>query len=154
MGDSAAGQTVCADNRRMSIQALHHVQLAMPPGKESEAEGFYAGLLGMPRVDKPPHLEERGGCWFESDETRIHLGVEEDFRPARKAHPALLVDDLGELRRSLEQAGVRVVDDQPLPGFNRFYADDPFGNRLEFLSPDETEPGKVNGGYVNRPIRA
>jgi catechol 2,3-dioxygenase-like lactoylglutathione lyase family enzyme len=135
MVDSAPGRTVSVDNRGMTIQALHHIQLAMPPGKESEAEGFYSGLLGMPRVDKPPHLEERGGCWFETGETRIHLGVEEDFRPARKAHPALVVDDLGESRRGLEQAGVRVVDDRPLPGFDRFYAYDPFGSRIEFLSP-------------------
>lgn len=120
----------------MTIRGLHHVQLAIPPGRESEAEGFYSGLLGMRRVEKPAHLEKRGGCWFESGDTRIHLGIEEDFRPARKAHPALLVDDLEESRRSLEQAGVRVLEDQPLPGFDRFYADDPFGNRIEFLSPD------------------
>jgi catechol 2,3-dioxygenase-like lactoylglutathione lyase family enzyme len=119
----------------MTIHALHHVQLAMPPGREAEAEGFYSGVLGMHRVEKPAHLEKRGGCWFESGETRIHLGVEEDFRPARKAHPALVVDGLGQLRRRLEEAGVRVVEDQPLPGFDRFYANDPFGNRIEFLSP-------------------
>jgi catechol 2,3-dioxygenase-like lactoylglutathione lyase family enzyme len=118
----------------MTIQALHHVQLAMPPAREAEAEGFYSGLLRMKRVEKPAHLEKRGGCWFESGETRLHLGVEVDFRPARKAHPALLVEELGSLRRRLEEAGVTVVEDQPLPGFDRFYADDPFGNRIEFLS--------------------
>lgn len=121
----------------MTIQALHHVQLAMPPGGESEAEGFYSGLLGMQRVPKPVHLEKRGGCWFESGTTRIHLGVEEDFRSARKAHPALLVDALGELRLRLKHAGVLVVEDEPISGFDRFYAHDPFGNRIEFLSPIE-----------------
>ena len=119
----------------MTILGLHHVQLAMPQGGESDAEAFYEDLLGIQRVPKPPHLELRGGCWFESDAVRIHLGVEDGFVPARKAHPALLVDDLESLRHQLGEAGVAVVDDQPLPGFNRFYADDPFGNRLELLSP-------------------
>lgn len=118
----------------MTIVGLHHVQLAMPPGREEDATAFYEGLLGIPKVDKPPNLEARGGCWFESDSTRVHLGVEKDFSPARKAHPALLVVDLDSIRRRLEGAGVVVVDDEPLPGFDRFYAYDPFGNRLELLS--------------------
>ena len=101
---------------------------------EVQAEEFYSGLLGIPRVAKPPHLEARGGCWFESADIRLHLGVEEEFIPARKAHPALLVADLDGLRRNLEVAGVNVVVDEPLPGYDRFYADDPFGNRIEFLS--------------------
>jgi len=119
----------------MAITGLHHVQLAMPRGREDEATSFYEGVLEIPRVDKPPHLAARGGCWFESSSTRIHLGVESDFSPARKAHPALLTDDLAALRQRLEAAGVEVVDDQPLPGFERFYAYDPFGNRLELLAP-------------------
>ncbi|GMQ86020.1 MAG: VOC family protein [Acidimicrobiia bacterium] len=119
----------------MTILGVHHVQLAMPRGREADAEVFYEGLLGIQRVPKPPHLEERGGCWFESQAVRLHLGVEDGFAPAGKAHPALLVDDLGSLRQRLTGAGVEVVDDQPLPGFDRFYASDPFGNRLEFLSP-------------------
>jgi hypothetical protein len=86
-------------------------------------------------VTKPRHLEARGGCWFETGSTRIRLGVEDDFSPARKAHPALLTDDLAALRQRLEGAGVDVVDDQPLPGFERFYAFDPFGYRLELLTP-------------------
>lgn len=117
------------------IEGLHHVQLAMPTGEEAAAIAFYQGLLGVPQVPKPPHLEVRGGCWFESESVRIHLGVEGAFRPARKAHPALLADDLHDLRQRLVAAGVPVVDDEPLPGYDRFYADDPFGNRLEFLSP-------------------
>lgn len=118
----------------MGIVGLHHVQLAMPAGRETEAEAFYSGVLGIPRVSKPADLESRGGCWFESETVRVHLGVEKDFVPARKAHPALLVDDLPGLRRRLDEAGVAIVVDQPLPGYDRFYADDPFGNRIEFLA--------------------
>ncbi|MCJ7780968.1 MAG: VOC family protein, partial [Acidimicrobiia bacterium] len=98
---------------------------------------FYEGLLGIPRVKKPPHLEARGGCWFETSTTRLHLGVEQGYQPAGKAHPALLVDGLDELRAQLVEEGVDVVDDEPLPGYRRFYAYDPFGNRLELLTPDQ-----------------
>jgi catechol 2,3-dioxygenase-like lactoylglutathione lyase family enzyme len=119
----------------MSIIGLQHVQLAMPPGREEDAVAFYEGLLGIARVEKPPKLKARGGCWFESGSTRVHLGVEQAFTPARKAHPALLVADLESLRRRLVDAGFAAVDDEPLPGFERFYTSDPFGNRLELLSP-------------------
>lgn len=115
---------------------LHHVQLAMPEGGEQQAVAFYQGLLGVPEVQKPAHLESRGGCWFESGAVRIHLGVEADFRPARKAHPALVVEDLTAMRENLEQAGADVVDDQPLPGYARFYVFDPFGNRIEILQAE------------------
>lgn len=107
----------------------------MPAGRESEAEAFYAGLLGIPRVAKPANLEAHGGCWFEEGDLRVHLGVEPDFRSARKAHPAFVVDDLDALRGVLEDASVEIADDQPLSGFKRFHASDPFGNRLEFLQP-------------------
>lgn len=117
------------------IAGLHHVQLAMPAGEEPKAIAFYQGVLGIPQVSKPPNLQVRGGCWFEAGSVRVHLGVDGDFTPARKAHPALLVEDLAGLRRRLVAAAVEVVDDEPLPGFDRFFADDPFGNRLEFLSP-------------------
>lgn len=96
---------------------------------------FYDGLLGIPQVEKPERLRSRGGCWFESDVVRVHLGVEQPFVPARKAHPAFVVEDLVSLRERLATAGVPVVDDLPLPGFDRFYTEDPFGNRLEFLQP-------------------
>jgi catechol 2,3-dioxygenase-like lactoylglutathione lyase family enzyme len=119
----------------MGIRAIDHVQLAMPAGAEAEAEAFYAGLLGLPRVPKPPHLEARGGCWFETDAVKVHLGVEADFRPARKAHPALLVEGLPALLAQLVEAGCRVVDDEPLDGYDRAYVDDPFGNRIELLEP-------------------
>ena len=118
------------------IVGLHHVQLAMPPGEEVAATEFYEGLLGIPKVAKPSHLQKRGGCWFESDSVRIHLGVESDFRPAKKAHPALLVESLDAVRVRLADAGVSIADDKPLPGFRRFYVSDPFGNRIEILSPE------------------
>ena len=117
------------------IRGIHHLQLGMPPGREAEAETFYAGLLGIPRVAKPANLQGRGGCWFRSDFLEVHLGVEEPFAPARKAHPALLVDDLDDLGRRLASAGFAVVTDEPLEGFRRFYTSDPFGNRIEVLEP-------------------
>lgn len=119
----------------MPIDGIDHVQLAMPPGEEQAARDFYAGILGVPEVDKPENLAKRGGCWFERGALKIHLGVEHDFRPAKKAHPALTVVGLGELIRSLKQAGYEVVQDEPLPGYNRCYVSDPFGNRIELLEP-------------------
>jgi catechol 2,3-dioxygenase-like lactoylglutathione lyase family enzyme len=107
----------------------------MPEGEEAQAVAFYEELLGIPQVSKPSHLAARGGCWFESDSVRIHLGVEVGFRPAQKAYPALVVQDLPAMRRRLLDAGVSVLDDEPLPGFKRSYAYDPFGNRVELLEP-------------------
>jgi catechol 2,3-dioxygenase-like lactoylglutathione lyase family enzyme len=115
------------------FQGFHHVQLAMPAGQEDAAERFYSGVLAMERIPKPAHLAGRGGCWFRSGHLELHLGVEEDFRPARKAHPALVVDGLADLRQRLERVGVEVVEDTQLEGHERFYAPDPFGNRLEFI---------------------
>lgn len=117
------------------IVGLHHVQLAMPAGREDDAERFYAGLLGLPRVPKPPELEGRGGCWFRSPGVEIRLGVEEGFRPARKAHPALIVAGLDTLAERLERNGVSIERDVEPEGHRRFYATDPFGNRLEFIEP-------------------
>jgi catechol 2,3-dioxygenase-like lactoylglutathione lyase family enzyme len=119
----------------VTVEALHHVQLAMPAGGEDAARAFYRDFLGVPEVPKPPALATRGGCWFESATVRIHLGVETDFRPAHKAHPGLLVRDLSGLAARLRSAGVTVVDDAELPGFDRVYVTDPFGNRLELLEP-------------------
>lgn len=119
----------------MPIVAVDHVQLAMPPGEEERARAFYDGLLGLAEEPKPANLAARGGCWFGSGSARVHLGVEADFRPARKAHPALRVDDLGELLARLRGAGVEVVDDEPLEGYDRAYVHDPFGNRIELLEP-------------------
>jgi len=117
------------------VTKIQHVQLAMPAGGEAEAVAFYEALLGLPHVPKPPHLAARGGCWFEGDGVKVHLGVEAGFRPARKAHPALVVDGLRHLVARLAAAGVKVLDDEPLPGYDRVYVDDPFGNRIELMEP-------------------
>ncbi len=107
----------------------------MPQGGEDQARAFYGGLLGVPEIPKPEALQPRGGVWFEAGTLRLHLGVEADFRPAQKAHPALAVTSLSALAARLEQAGTKVAWDDSLPDFDRFYADDPFGNRIEFLEP-------------------
>jgi catechol 2,3-dioxygenase-like lactoylglutathione lyase family enzyme len=116
-----------------ALIALDHVQLALPPGREAQARAF-AGLLGLAEVAKPAALAARGGVWFEANGIRLHLGVEEAFRPARKAHPAFRVAGLEALRARLEAAGIVIEDDDALPGEVRFYAADPFGNRLEFMA--------------------
>jgi len=117
------------------ILAIEHVQLAMPAGREVEAKEFYQGLLGIPEVPKPANLAKRGGAWFERGDLKVHLGVEVDFRPARKAHPALLVSGLESLVAKLRKAGVAVVDDESLTGYFRVYVSDPFGNRIELMEP-------------------
>jgi catechol 2,3-dioxygenase-like lactoylglutathione lyase family enzyme len=117
----------------MQILGIDHVQLAMPAGDEDKAREFYSGLLGIPEVPKPAALAQRGGVWFQHGRVKIHLGVERDFRPARKAHPALLVRDLAALVRRLGEAGFRAVEDEALPGYDRVYVSDPFGNRLELM---------------------
>lgn len=119
----------------VKVIRLEHVQLAMPKGREDDAVAFYEGVLGIPRVPKPAHLAARGGCWFESGELKVHLGVEADFRPATKAHPALVVSDVQALALEIAAAGYDVVDDEPLDGYDRVYVSDPFGNRLELMQP-------------------
>lgn len=114
---------------------LHHVQLAMPTGEEAMARRFFGGVLDMQEVEKPPELARRGGVWFRKGDLELHLGVEEDFRPARKAHPGIITDDLDGLAERLAASGIEVRPDDALPGFRRFYIDDCFGNRLEFLEP-------------------
>ena len=115
------------------ISGLDHVQLACPAGGEDEARAFYGGLLGLREIEKPEPLRARGGVWFECGAHQLHLGVEEDFRPARKAHAALRVASVDELRGLAERLG-DVRWDEDLPGFERFYVDDPFGNRIEVLA--------------------
>ncbi len=117
----------------MTVVAIDHVQLAMPEGGEASAQEFYNGLLGLTRVPKPPQLERRGGCWFENDCVKVHLGVDAGFRPARKAHPALVVDGLDRLIARLRTAGVTVRYDETMETHHRAYADDPFGNRIELI---------------------
>jgi catechol 2,3-dioxygenase-like lactoylglutathione lyase family enzyme len=114
---------------------LHHVQLAMPAGGEQEARAFYGDVLGLEEVSKPPGLAARGGCWFRGSGVELHLGGEEAFTPARKAHPALVVDDLDALERRLRDRGHQIVTNMELDGYRRFHTTDPFGNRLEFLAP-------------------
>jgi catechol 2,3-dioxygenase-like lactoylglutathione lyase family enzyme len=120
----------------MPIKGLDHIQLAMPPKREAEARAFYAGVLGIEEAVKPPHLAKRGGCWFERGALKVHLGVEADFRPARKAHPAFIVENLAELVAALERAGHPARSDEPLVGYTRVFVDDPFGNRIELMEPD------------------
>jgi catechol 2,3-dioxygenase-like lactoylglutathione lyase family enzyme len=124
----------------MLVKRIDHVQLAMPLGGEARARAFYAGLLLIPEIPKPARLAARGGCWFERGDLKIHLGVEEDFRPSRKAHPALIIEDLQALAATLRQHGCRVVEDQPLEGYDRLYVYDPFGNRIELMEPVSSRP--------------
>lgn len=120
---------------------LHHVLLAIPAGSEESLRAFYVGLLGMAEVAKPPALAARGGLWVRADSLELHLGVEADFRPAKKAHPGIRVADLDALAAHLEQQGVAVEWDTSLfPGHRRCYAADPVGNRLEFIQRDEDIP--------------
>ncbi|MFN2098762.1 VOC family protein [Altererythrobacter sp. MF3-039] len=116
----------------MKILGLDHVQLAIPAGGEEKARAFYGDLLGMTEVPKPETLSQ-SGCWFESGPLHLHLGVDPDFLPATKAHPAFLVDDLELSKVGLLAAGFAVNDDKPVPGYVRFFTSDPFGNRLEFM---------------------
>jgi catechol 2,3-dioxygenase-like lactoylglutathione lyase family enzyme len=119
----------------MRILRIYPIQLAMPEGQEEWAREFYCGLLGLPEVQKPAVLVPRGGVWFEDGEVRVHLGVDADFRPARKAHPAFVVQELEMLARRLREADVEVIEDDFLPGYDRVYVADPFGNRLELMEP-------------------
>jgi len=118
-----------------SFERLHHVLLAIPPGGEDVAREFYAGVLGMSELDKPESLSARGGCWFRGGGWEVHLGVEREFAPARKAHPGVLVNDLDDLAVVLAAAGRPVDWDPDFPGHRRLYSFDGHGNRLEFLQP-------------------
>jgi catechol 2,3-dioxygenase-like lactoylglutathione lyase family enzyme len=115
------------------VVGLDHVQLAMPPGSESEAEDFYADLLGFVRIPKAEPMASRGGCWFVSGPVALHVGAEADFRPARKAHPALVVRDLQELAGEAVERGLDVRSNPDLPAGAGCYIDDPFGNRIELI---------------------
>jgi catechol 2,3-dioxygenase-like lactoylglutathione lyase family enzyme len=112
---------------------IDHIQIAAPEGCESAVREFYGSLLGMKEMEKPPVLRARGGCWFQCGSQQVHIGVERNFQPARKAHPAFAVDDLDQLRKKLSARGVPVLPDDDLPGTRRFYTEDPWGNRIEFV---------------------
>jgi len=114
---------------------IHHVLLACPAGTDDALRAFYGGVLGLTEIDKPPALASRGGCWFRGQGIELHLGVEDDFRPARKAHPGLLVHGIDDWAARLREAGYPVAFDDEFPGMRRFYSADPHGNRLEFLEP-------------------
>jgi predicted enzyme related to lactoylglutathione lyase len=118
----------------MTILSIDHVQIAMPAGEEDRARTFYIGVLGFSEIAKPAALAKRGGAWFQSQNVQLHLGVEPDFRPARKAHPALLVQDLDGLLARIQNAGCEMDASQPpLDGYNRAHVFDPFGNRIELM---------------------
>ncbi len=120
------------DRGPVSVLGIDHVQVAAPAGCETEARAFYGGLLGLEELPKPAVLRARGGCWFRAGGQELHVGVEQPFAPARKAHPGLVVSDLDALAERLREAGVAVEPDESLTGARRFHAADPFGNRLEF----------------------
>lgn len=115
------------------ITHLDHIQIAAPPGCEEAAKEFFGVILGLREIEKPEALRSRGGCWFECGSQQLHVGVEQDFRPAKKAHPAFVAADLDELRRELLARGCKVVEDASIPEARRFFTDDPWGNRLEIV---------------------
>jgi catechol 2,3-dioxygenase-like lactoylglutathione lyase family enzyme len=118
----------------MKILSIDHIQIAMPAGEEEKAREFYINLLGFSEIPKPPELAKRGGAWFQSEHVQLHLGVETDFKPARKAHPAFLVDDLDSLLAGVQNAGYQTDTSQPpLDGYQRAHVFDPFGNRIELM---------------------
>lgn len=115
------------------IQGLDHVQLAIPIGGEDQARAFYHGVLGLTEVPKPGEMAARGGCWFENSSVKVHIGVEADFRPAKKAHPAFQVGDLDALSTVLSEGGWVVKPDSELTDYKRIFTEDPFGNRIELM---------------------
>ena len=118
----------------MPFSAIDHVQLAAPPNSEDAARRFYGELLGMRELPKPPLLAQRGGVWFASGDVQIHIGIEQDFRPARKAHPALRCSDYEGLLARLRSAGVEVSEVNDIPGVRRAHVLDLFGNRIELVA--------------------
>lgn len=118
----------------MPVVGLDHVQLAMPEGAEPQARIFYGTLLGLTELAKPQELAGRGGAWFQCGGIQVHLGVENGFRPAKKAHPAFLVEQFEELVARLQREGFEVTEDTSLSAVRRAFANDPFGNRIELVA--------------------
>jgi catechol 2,3-dioxygenase-like lactoylglutathione lyase family enzyme len=118
---------------KVRVSHLDHLQIAAPQGCEQAAREFYGAILGLQEIEKPESLRARGGCWFQCGSQRLHVGVEQDFHPAKKAHPAFVVPELDELRQELLARGISVEEDARVPGRRRFFAQDPWGNRLEFI---------------------
>jgi len=117
------------------VGRIHHVQIAIPQGGEDDARQFYGAYLGFLEIPKPATLAKRGGAWFQTGNLQIHLGVDPAFIPATKAHVAYEVADLDAVKDRLVATGHEIVDDELLPGYDRFYVNDPFGNRVEILKP-------------------
>nr|WP_309098769.1 VOC family protein [Fredinandcohnia onubensis] len=116
-----------------TIKAIDHIQLAAPKGSEDQARHFYSTILGCKEVEKPGALRKNGGVWFAYGTVQIHIGIEEPFAPSKKAHPAFEIENLYALKQHLQTNNVGIINDNNLPGADRFYTHDPFGNRLEFL---------------------
>ncbi|MCL6452390.1 MAG: VOC family protein [Alicyclobacillus sp.] len=116
-----------------SFYGIDHVQLAGPAGCEDEARRFFGEILGMEELEKPEDLRKRGGVWFRCGSHQLHIGIDPNFTPAKKAHPAIHVENITALKERLLRYGIPVTEDELLPGADRFYVDDPFGNRMEFL---------------------
>ena len=123
-------------SQKPEFVCIDHVQLAMPAGQEAVARAFFCDVLGMSEIPKPTELAKRGGCWFQSGDVQIHLGVEADFRPAKKAHPALRCRNYDALIAKLAAAGVHTEDANDIPGVRRCHIHDPFGNRIELVCGD------------------
>ena len=121
----------------MRVLGVDHVQIAMPKGSEDRARAFYGDVLGMKEIPKPQALAGRGGCWFAAGAAQVHLGAEEDFRPAKKAHPALLVEGLDEILAKCRAAGLPSKPDAEIAGRRRVHVFDPFGNRLELMEAND-----------------
>ncbi|WP_438727700.1 VOC family protein [Parasphingorhabdus sp. DH2-15] len=117
------------------FNAIHHVNLVIPKGEEPRARAFYEGVLGLPEVEQPDEQKVSGGCWFELGTVRIHISIDPDFKPSTKAHTAFQIDALQPLRERIEAAQLPVKEGSDVGGLERFFAFDPFGNRLEFMAP-------------------
>lgn len=120
--------------RKTAPVTLHHVQVSCPVGGEDAARRFYQGALGIPEVQKPPILAARGGCWFRGKSVEIHVGVESPFVPAKKAHPAFLVEDIDGTADRVAGLGFQLTWDDAFPGYRRFHTADGNGNRVEILA--------------------
>lgn len=115
------------------FKGIDHVQLAAPKNSEQQCRAFFGDILGMTEIEKPENLKKRGGVWFECGAHQLHIGIQEPFTPALKAHPAFLMTDIKAFKQQLQHHQVDIKEDEPLAGASRFYLDDPFGNRLEFI---------------------
>jgi len=136
-GLTGASRTGQVEGDAAMRPGIHHVMVAMPANGEEQARRFYGALLGLEEIEKPANLRGRGGVWFMTGNLHLHVGVDPDFHPAEKAHVAFEVDELAGVRLRLGVAGYDATDDEPLPGYDRCYVKDPFGNRMELLEPQQ-----------------